>query len=100
MRKELEEKWGSQLFDLADFQIKAFSAEVISLMQKENKLASDYSKLVASAQVEFNGETLTLAQLGPYGESTDAISWFLVHNRFKHYLKTWNINNILEIVCY
>lgn len=70
-RKELEEKWGSQLFDLADFQIKAFSSDVISLMQKENKLASDYSKLVASAQVEFNGETLTLAQLGPFGESTD-----------------------------
>ncbi|WP_342599721.1 M3 family oligoendopeptidase [Psychrobacillus sp. FSL H8-0483] len=70
-RKELEDKWGSQLFDLADFQIKAFSSEVISLLQKENKLSSDYSKLVASAQVEFNGETLTLAQLGPYGESTD-----------------------------
>jgi len=70
-RKELEDKWGNQLFDLADFQIKAFSSEVISLLQKENKLSSDYSKLVASAQVEFNGETLTLAQLGPYGESTD-----------------------------
>lgn len=70
-RNELEERWGNQLFDLADFQINAFSSEVISLMQKENKLASDYSKLVASAQVEFNGETLTLAQLGPYSESTD-----------------------------
>lgn len=70
-REELEAKWGSQLFDLADFQIKAFSPEIISLMQKENKLSSDYSKLVASAQVEFNGETLTLAQLGPYTESTD-----------------------------
>lgn len=70
-RDELEDKWGNQLFDLADYQIKAFSPEIISLMQKENKLASDYSKLVASAQVEFNGETLTLAQLGPYAESTD-----------------------------
>lgn len=70
-RNELEAKWGNQLFDLADYQIKAFSPEIISLMQKENKLSSDYSKLVASAQVEFNGETLTLAQLGPYAESTD-----------------------------
>ncbi|TQR20496.1 M3 family oligoendopeptidase [Psychrobacillus vulpis] len=70
-RKELEEKWDSQLFALADFQIKSFAPEVISLMQKENKLASDYSKLVASAQVEFNGELLTLAQLGPFSESTD-----------------------------
>ena len=70
-RTQLEEKWGQQLFDLAAYQIKAFSPEVIGLMQKENKLVSEYSKLVASAQIEFNGETLTLAQLGPYTESTD-----------------------------
>ena len=41
------------------------------LLQKENKLTSDYSKLVASAQIEFDGKTLTLAQLAPYAESTD-----------------------------
>ncbi|WP_394188154.1 M3 family oligoendopeptidase [Paenisporosarcina quisquiliarum] len=70
-RNELEEKWGSQLFDLADYSIKAFSPEIIELMQQENKLSSEYSKLVASAQVEFDGKTLTLAQLGPYRESTD-----------------------------
>lgn len=70
-RSELEEKWGSQLFDLADYSIKAFSPEIIELMQQENKLSSEYSKLVASAQVEFDGKTLTLAQLGPYRESTD-----------------------------
>ncbi|MFX3672936.1 MAG: M3 family oligoendopeptidase [Paenisporosarcina sp.] len=70
-RNELEEKWGSQLFDLADYSIKAFSPEIIEMMQQENKLSSEYSKLVASAQVEFDGKTLTLAQLGPYRESTD-----------------------------
>ena len=70
-REQLEGKWGQQLFDLAAYQIKAFSPEVIGLMQKENKLVSEYSKLVASAQIEFNGETLTLAQLGPFAESTD-----------------------------
>lgn len=70
-RKELEDKWGSQLFDMADYSIKAFSPEIINLLQKENKLSSEYSKLVASAQVEFDGKTLTLAQLGPYAESTD-----------------------------
>ena len=69
-REQLEEKWGQQLFDLAAHQIKGFSPEIIGLMQKENKLVSEYNKLVASAQIEFNGETLTLAQLGPYTEST------------------------------
>lgn len=70
-REQLETEWGSQLFALADYQIKGFSPEIMELMQKENKLSSEYSKLVASAQIEFNGETLTLAQLGPFMESTD-----------------------------
>ncbi|RUL53610.1 M3 family oligoendopeptidase [Lysinibacillus antri] len=70
-RKQLEEKWGTQLFALAENQIKGFSPEVIELMQKENKLVSEYNKLVASAQIEFDGKTLTLAQLTPYSESTD-----------------------------
>ncbi|MDW0112908.1 M3 family oligoendopeptidase [Sporosarcina saromensis] len=70
-RKQLEEKWGPQLFALADNAIKSFSPEILPLLQKENKLVSEYSKLVASAQIEFDGKTLTLAQLGPYAESTD-----------------------------
>ncbi|WP_097074372.1 M3 family oligoendopeptidase [Ureibacillus xyleni] len=71
LRKQLEEKWGTQLFALAENQIKAFSPAIIELMQKENKLISEYNKLVASAQIEFDGKTLTLAQLTPYAESTD-----------------------------
>jgi M3 family oligoendopeptidase len=70
-REELEKKWGSQLFEIADYSIKAFAPEVMSLLQKENKLTSEYSKLVASAQVEFNGETYTLAQLGPFLQDKD-----------------------------
>lgn len=70
-RKQLEEHWGAQLFALADNQLKGFKPEIIELMQKENKLTSQYSKLIASAQIEFDGKTLTLAQLAPYAESTD-----------------------------
>lgn len=70
-RKELEAKWGMQLFALAENAIKSFSPEVMPLLQQENKLSSAYSKLVASAQIKFDGKTLTLAQLGPYAESTN-----------------------------
>ena len=70
-RPQLEEEWGAQLFTLAENAIKTFSPEVLPLLQEENKLTSQYSKLVASAQIEFEGETLTLAQLSPYTESTD-----------------------------
>lgn len=68
-RKELEQRWGSQLFHIADTQIKAFSEEIIPLLQKENKLISEYSKLVASAQVSFDEGTYTLAQMTPFTQS-------------------------------
>ena len=44
-RSKLEEKWGTQLFAIADNAIKSFSPEVVPLLQKENKLSSAYSKL-------------------------------------------------------
>ncbi|MDZ5712940.1 M3 family oligoendopeptidase [Jeotgalibacillus haloalkalitolerans] len=70
-RRELEEKWGTQFFDLADFSIKSFKPEIIPLLQEENRLSSEYSRLVASAEIQFEGEVLTLAQIDPYTESTD-----------------------------
>ncbi|WP_301110190.1 M3 family oligoendopeptidase [Sporosarcina sp.] len=70
-RKDLESKWGLQLFALAENAVNAYSDEVQPLLQQENKLISEYAKLVASAQIEFQGEILTLAQLGPYKESLD-----------------------------
>lgn len=70
-RHELEEKWGTQLFALAEAQLKTFSPEIIPLMQKENKLSSDYTKLVASAKIQFEGEERTLAQMQPFTESKD-----------------------------
>ncbi|MBY0120909.1 M3 family oligoendopeptidase [Bacillus sp. S/N-304-OC-R1] len=70
-RNELEEKWGSQLFALAEAQLKVFSPEIVPLLQKENKLSSDYTKLIASAKIDFEGEERTLAQMEPFTQSTD-----------------------------
>ncbi|KAB7707879.1 M3 family oligoendopeptidase [Bacillus aerolatus] len=70
-RKELEAIFGKQLFQLAEAQVKTFSNEVLPLLEKENKLSSQYTQLVASAQIEFQGDTLTLAQLEPFTESAD-----------------------------
>lgn len=70
-RNELEKEWGEQLFNLAETQINTFSKEIIPLLQKENELVSDYTKLVASAKIPFEGNILTLNQLRPYSESVD-----------------------------
>ncbi|MBS4200939.1 M3 family oligoendopeptidase [Bacillus sp. FJAT-49732] len=70
-RSELENKWGKQLFDLAECQLKTFSPDIIPLLQKENKLSSEYTKLVASAKIMFEGEERTLATIDPFMESKD-----------------------------
>ncbi|MFD1175837.1 M3 family oligoendopeptidase [Paenibacillus puldeungensis] len=70
-RAELEKKWGSQLFRLAELSLKTFSPEVIEDLQLENKLTTEYAKLIASAKIPFEGEERTLAQLVPFQQSTD-----------------------------
>lgn len=70
-REHLEEKWGSQLFRLAELSLKTFSPEIIEDLQQENKLSTEYSQLIASAKIPFEGEERTLAQLTPFELSTD-----------------------------
>ena len=41
--------------------LRSFSPEIIPLMQEENRLTTEYQKLYASAQVPFQGKTLTIA---------------------------------------
>jgi M3 family oligoendopeptidase len=70
-RTDLEAKWGTQLFALAEGQLKTFKPEIVPLLQKENKLSTEYTKLLASAKIDFEGEERTLAQLDPFTESID-----------------------------
>ena len=70
-RKDVEEKYGSLFLKNIEMELKCFSPEVIPLLQKENTLVSDYQKLVASAQIDFNGEKLNISQLGTYKVDKD-----------------------------
>ena len=70
-RKELEERWGKQLFVKADLTLKTFTPEIIEDLQLENKLTSDYTKLLASAKILFEGEERNLPGLVPFQMSRD-----------------------------
>ena len=70
-RKDLKDKWGKQLFQFAELTLKTFSPEIIEDLQLENKLSTEYTKLIASAKIEFDGKELNLSQLAPYQLSTD-----------------------------
>ena len=70
-RNELEEAWGKQVFNLAELQLQTFSEEIIDDLIRENKLVTEYDKLVASAKLNFEGEIRNLSQMRPFMESKD-----------------------------
>jgi len=70
-KDELAKKYGKFLFDLAENTLKTFSPEIIPDAQEENRLSSKYSKLIASAKIDFDGKELNLSQMVPYTQSKD-----------------------------
>ncbi|MBO4423395.1 MAG: M3 family oligoendopeptidase [Clostridia bacterium] len=70
-REELEKTISPVVFKNIELQLKGFDPKIIPLMQKENKLCSEYVKLNASATVQIDGKTLPLTKLGPYKQSDD-----------------------------
>lgn len=65
-RDYLEEKIGKVAFKNIEISLKAFDEKLIPLMQEENALTSEYDKLLASAQIEWEGETLNLSLMRKY----------------------------------
>ncbi len=70
-RGDFEKEFGDLMFKNAEIELKAFSPEIIPEMQKENELTTEYMKLIASAQVPFEGGVYTLSQLSPFKTDAD-----------------------------
>ncbi len=65
-REDFIKDFGDIVFLNGELAVKSFSPEIISEMQKENDLVNEYNKLIASAQIDFNGGTYTISQLSPF----------------------------------
>ncbi|MDO9629887.1 MAG: M3 family oligoendopeptidase, partial [Acholeplasmataceae bacterium] len=70
-RPGLEEKYGKLIFLRGELAQKTFKPEIIGDLQKENKLITEYGKLIASAKIEFFGGTYNLSQMAPFIQNTD-----------------------------
>jgi len=70
-RPELEAKWGKQFFNLIEVALKSFSPAIIEDLQRENALSSEYTKLMASAKIMFEGKERNLSDLTPFEQSPD-----------------------------
>ncbi len=70
-REKMEEEFGKIVFLNAEIEKKCFSPEIIPLMQEENDLTQEYAKLIASAQIPFEGGIYTLSQMTPFKNDAD-----------------------------
>ena len=70
-RAELEKKYGKIVFMNAEIALKTFSPAIIPMLQKENELVNTYEKLLASAQVPFEGKEYTLSQMTLFKNDKD-----------------------------
>ncbi len=70
-KKELTERKGQLLFDQAEQSLRTFSDSIMEDLGEENRLSSEHQKLLASAEIEFEGETRNLSQLAPFAQSPD-----------------------------
>ena len=70
-REDFIKEYGDLMFINAEISAKTFSDEIVEDLQVENKLCSEYVKLIAGAQVPFEGKTYTLSQMQPFQTDFD-----------------------------
>ena len=70
-RADFAAEYGDLMFQNAEMARKTFAPEIVPDLQKENDLTQEYEKLLASAQIPFEGGVCTLSQLTPYKTDAD-----------------------------
>ena len=70
-KENIIQDYGRQFFKIVEYSLKSFSSEIIDELQEENRLCSEYTKLLASAKINFEGEERNLSGLGSFMLSED-----------------------------
>ena len=65
-RPYLEEKIGKVAFKNMELAMRSVDEKILPLMQEENKLQTQYNLLLATAKIDWKGETLNLSLMNPY----------------------------------
>ena len=70
-RADFAKEYGDLMFVNAEIALKSFSPEIIPELQQENDLVQEYEKLLAGAQIPFEGKTYTISQISPFKNDAD-----------------------------
>ena len=70
-RPDIEREFGRQYFVAIDLQKKQFCEANVPLRQQESRLTNEYQKIMAAAEIPFDGKTLNLYGVQKYFEHPD-----------------------------
>lgn len=70
-KEDIIKEYGKQYFTQMELQKKTFCEANIPLMQQESKLTNEYQKIMATAEIEFDGKKLNLYGVQKYFEHED-----------------------------
>lgn len=65
-KTDIEAKYGKHFYKLVEFSLKEFSEDIVEELKIENKLCSEYTKLLASAKILYDGKYNNLSQMNKY----------------------------------
>lgn len=82
-------EFGEQMFAEIELRRKSFSEKNIPLLQKEARLCNEYEKIIASADILFDGKHLNLYGIMSYFENPDRN---VRHDAYKTYSKFYESN--------
>jgi M3 family oligoendopeptidase len=71
LKEELKNVLGNHLFNLAEVKLRTFSDAIMSDLERENQLSTEYTKVRTSIEIDFDGKKLNMSQIGPYLEVLD-----------------------------
>lgn len=86
LRKELEAIYGSHWFKSMEVSLKAYDDSISDLLIQESKLVSEYNKVMASAQIEFDGKLNNLSQMKVYTTSIDRNTRFEAMKKINEFI--------------
>ncbi len=86
-KQDIQKDFGMQFIKIAQYSLKAFDKNIIKELQEENKLCSEYTKLLASAKIEFEGEERNLSGLGKFMLSKDRDMRIKANKAYYSYFK-------------
>ncbi len=70
-KEDYKNKFGQHFIDKYVVSLSTFAPEIIEDLVEENKLSTEYGNLMASAEIEFEGEIYNLSGMEPFVQSTD-----------------------------